>query len=113
MESERELLQLAAKAAGLEVWTDADGNLYTGVPEHRWNPVVDDGDALRLARAANLRIDFNFRTGSDKRLGVGVWTPNDDCHYPPFWTMYGTRPDADVRWTILRAAAFTLKVKAK
>ena len=64
-----------------------------------------DPYALRLARAVSLRIDFNFRTGSDKCLGVGVWTSGDDSIYPPFWTMYGKRPDYDVRDTILRAAA--------
>lgn len=47
--NDRELLELAAKAAGNETWTDIDGNRYCGEPETPWNPLVDDGDALRLA----------------------------------------------------------------
>lgn len=59
MSAERELLDLAAKAAGIEVWTDIDGNLYTDTTigaEVRWNPLDDDGDALRLA--VKLGIDI-------------------------------------------------------
>lgn len=55
--NDRELLELAAKAAGQEVWTDIDGNLYSGEPERCWNPLTDDGDALRLA--VRLAIDVN------------------------------------------------------
>lgn len=56
MSADRELLELAAKAAGSEIWTDADGNLYTGEPERLWNPLTDDGDALRLAVTLRLNI---------------------------------------------------------
>jgi len=57
MMTDRELLKLAAKAAGKDVWTDADGNLYTDTPigiEITWNPLTDDGDALRLAVKLNI-----------------------------------------------------------
>ena len=47
MNNDRELLELAAKAAGIDVhpldeWTfvDRDGR--------EWNPLINDGDALRL-----------------------------------------------------------------
>lgn len=45
--TDRELLELAAKAAGIDVHTieDADGVLHWD----GWNPLTDDGDALRLA----------------------------------------------------------------
>ena len=47
--TDRELLELAAKAAGIEV----TAVVADGIP-HRfgggyWNPLTDDGDALRLA----------------------------------------------------------------
>ena len=42
--TDKELLELAAKAAGIEInwfkWERLTG---------QWNPLVDDGDALRLA----------------------------------------------------------------
>jgi hypothetical protein len=55
MNTDRELLELAAKAAGMDylIWTPGAAPL---VPvEHRvsgrlaWHPLTDDGDALRLA----------------------------------------------------------------
>ncbi len=53
MKSDRELLELAAKAAGVVLkWTDS-GKPYTG--GEPFNPLTDDGDALRLA--VNLFID--------------------------------------------------------
>jgi hypothetical protein len=66
--TDRELLELAAKAAGLIVWqgqwpqdemlfaspkkADPTGKV-TGV---EWNPLTDDGDALRLAAALKLSV---------------------------------------------------------
>ena len=47
-----ELLELAAKAAGISVWTDTDETVFTDNPngvEVEWNPLTNDGDALRLA----------------------------------------------------------------
>ena len=51
--TDRELLELAAKAAGIDVrWYQGDClrvadkcNGFAG----KWNPITDDGDALRLA----------------------------------------------------------------
>lgn len=51
--SDRELLEAAAKAAGYAcVWGVADGPLWWhDDPDtaRLWNPLTDDGDALRLA----------------------------------------------------------------
>ena len=50
--TDRELLELAAKAAGIDcVW---NGNTFEYKPRFEvnwivWNPLTDDGDALRLA----------------------------------------------------------------
>lgn len=41
--TDRELLELAAKAAGRPVWA--------------WNPLDDDGDALRLAVKLKLNVN--------------------------------------------------------
>ena len=54
-----ELLEAAAKAAGYligglddkHIFIDDNGSMY------RWNPLTDDGDALRLA--VKLRLDIN------------------------------------------------------
>lgn len=50
--TDRELLELAAKAAGIVLGWDAMGayQVLPGVSgsDVRWNPLEDDGDALRL-----------------------------------------------------------------
>ena len=59
--TDRELLELAAKAAGLDVrWYANDClqvadkcNGFAG----KWNPLTDDGDALRLAVKLFLFVD--------------------------------------------------------
>jgi hypothetical protein len=71
MKTDRELLELAAKAAGIEVrWTGKD--VYRGSFLRRvdpkpepplsewlyWRPLHDDGDALRLAVKLRLKIQI-------------------------------------------------------
>ncbi|UWX75326.1 hypothetical protein [Burkholderia gladioli] len=60
--NDRELLELAAKAAGIEVkYFDAmSGGAFLGDGRGvEWNPLTDDGDALRLA--VKLRMDIEIR----------------------------------------------------
>jgi len=55
--TDRELLELAAKAAGYSIWEwDRDGSALIADPTIRWNPLEDDGDALRLA----IKMGFNL-----------------------------------------------------
>lgn len=46
--TDKELLELAAKAAGVEL-TGADRAAWLNKSSYGWNPLTDDGDALRLA----------------------------------------------------------------
>lgn len=86
MTTDRELLELAAKAAGFgeqqgHCWTQSEypkgsGNSgalwnYFGHQDtaELWNPLTDDGDALRLAVKLTLEIDVC-------RTGIAVRTPN-------------------------------------
>lgn len=50
--TDRELLVLAAKAVGIDV--DADGRF--AYPNGLWNPLTDDGDALRLVVTLGIHI---------------------------------------------------------
>ena len=61
--TDRELLEFAAKAAGIEgEWTNpmpsavGNGTIRTGIGGSLWNPLTDDGDALRLAVNLGLQI---------------------------------------------------------
>lgn len=119
--SDRELLELAAKAAGMTVNKraqadrDACGAGYIGlwIPEHStcWNPLTDDGDALRLA--VKLRIDFYISNmnGLSERTEENAVV----CHaYNPsipssrlclLHEPFGTDDTAATRRAIVRAAA--------
>ena len=73
MSNDRELLELAAKAAGMdgplewvenqEIWEGLGCEYFTGflVGKHyyQWNPLTDDGDALRLAVKLKLTLAYN------------------------------------------------------
>lgn len=61
--SDRELLELAAKAAGLRlfVWGKKGAEnfcirLDDGSPSARWNPLTDDGDSRRLQVALGISL---------------------------------------------------------
>lgn len=57
----REDYAMAAKAVGFDSfdWLAADNRMNVYTPEGRqssWNPITDDGDALRLAVALRLQV---------------------------------------------------------
>lgn len=65
METDRELLELAAKASGVHLVWYENGGLWPvygtadGKPtSYGWNPLTDDGDALRLAVKLGMVVDF-------------------------------------------------------
>lgn len=58
--SDRELLEKAAKAAGMSVIIPASHQrgLWIEGLEDEWNPLTDDGDALRLAVKLEISLEF-------------------------------------------------------
>lgn len=90
---DRELLELAAKAAGLpwDQWV-IDGN-------DSWNPLTDDGDALRLA----VKLKFALYPPECEEDGATVSAPGEDG----IWHIEDRTddPHADMRRAIVRAAA--------
>ena len=98
--TDREFLELAAKAAG-ELTPDWYGNdaYFDGVLQ-RWNPLTDDGDALRLAVKLDFRIDIDNQlsmaavyANSSYNIDVMVETDDNNDTY------------AATRRAIVRAAA--------
>lgn len=99
--NDKELLELAAKAAGIELgWDDKKEPCYwsdwRGLPQKEfWNPLTDDGDALRLAVKLRLEIGFprEYCVWSFGTNGVVCMEdPNNDAY-------------AATRRAIVRAAA--------
>lgn len=101
----RELLELAERAAGIKArwfrvnqWRQVGGNkMKTGQEDvfgthHRkpWNPLTDDGDALRLAVLLNLEIH-----SPKSNPTVMFRTAENDVFYQ----------DTCIRLAIVRAAA--------
>ena len=103
---DQELLELAARAAGLNVKAqsvNADDRwigLIVGEKHTRekkfWNPLTDDGDALRLAVKLGLRIEINTQVLGDT-LVISEFYDNVECH--------NGDPYAATRRAIVRAAA--------
>lgn len=96
----RELLELAAKAAGYEPedFITSKQALVIFNPEggpggNIWSPLFDSGDALRLA--VKLKIHISGFSGT-------VMTDTGDCS---FCERYGDDPYAATRRAIVRAAA--------
>ncbi len=103
----RELVEAAAKAAGIEVdcWLDEDPRAVTSVG--LWNPIVNSGDALELAVKLDLSslVIWNHESGCKRREW---WSPNsghDGGKSATTEADYATDPYAATRLAITRAAA--------
>ena len=111
MNDKRELLELAAKAAGIDVvWKEwRTGRIGPfGVGQYtrhegfwngpkQWNPLTDDADALRLAVTLGLRIEVDNAWGRShtQLISDGDW----------FTCGHNNDPYAATRLAIVRAAA--------
>ncbi len=100
--SDRELLELSAKAAGFEIeftsgtWTFGEKTECRIAGDDMWNPLTDDGDALRLA--VKLKIDVKHY--DDHVVG---WF--DGGYIGTGKIFYEGEPYAATRRAIVRAAA--------
>ncbi len=101
--TDRELLELAAKGAGIELRWHPDGTAYSdsrckdywGV----WNPIADDGDALRLA------VKLEIFTGRFYDCVVPACFASWSNRGRSLWEPAGDDPYAATRRAIVRAAA--------
>ena len=102
MTDDRELLELAAKAAGMDVSFIGPLGVYTRATDTQaWNPLTDDGDALRLAVKLGIDITFNAFGGGEVMASDGIGDRFDG------WFTEGYADDtyAATRRAIVRAAA--------
>jgi len=99
--SDRELLEMAAKAAAYPIHSDAwavkmgggKESLYMGNNGPKWNPLINDGDAFRLFIKLNLWIQFEETIDAWEYCGIRASEP------------YGNDNNAAARRAIVRAAA--------
>lgn len=96
--TDRELLELAAKAAGYQFEYEDTGALFVFIPQaHEWNPLTDNGDAMRLA--VKLGIALDWTTGEYGEAWANV------ADLDNFTEPYHPDPYAATRRAIVRAAA--------
>ena len=107
MNNDRELLELAAKAAGYSINFEGPVNGFyvngydeNGDPAAWWNPLEDDGDALRLAVKLKLLVVIC------RHYVETIW---DGCmmveYGGPIKLKLGDDPYAATRRAIVRASA--------
>ena len=93
--TDRELLELAAKAGGVELgyWCPNNGAFWCG---EYWNPLMDDGDALRLA--VKLGLDIEMQEDC-------VYANGFDVQNYQLFEWHNDEPLAATRRAIVRTAA--------
>jgi hypothetical protein len=91
--TDRELLEFAAKAAGIEF---SDGYFWSNNGD-AWNPLADDGDALRLAVRLRMCVE-PWGSGAAAVVTVNNRALVAEPHY-------GDDPERATRRAIVRAAA--------
>ena len=107
--SDRELLEMAAKAAGyddakfqdMEGWGEVRYGLSCGIwsekhLENYWNPLVNDGDALRLAVKLELQMRLRHSENEVSVFGCPEGRIDESVMGDPY---------AATRRAIVRAAA--------
>lgn len=112
--TDRELLEAAAKAAEIKIHESDDGTIQRrpvwatphyvqGQPygEHRWDPLHDDGQALRLAVKLGLEV---YHSINNDRWMVFVGYPKGQ-RITYEMEEYGDDEYAATRRAIVRAAA--------
>jgi hypothetical protein len=100
--TDRELLEFAAKAARLD-YSSQDGRVSDWRPGREnvlvpWDPLTDDGDALRLAVKLGINPE---RGGFDVEVCKQHSGARNFCYVEP----HNTDPYAATRRAIVRAAA--------
>ena len=103
-ETDRELLKLAAKAAGIEIYSwESDCPLITRSDGQivEWNPLTDDGDALRLAVKLGIKLELHPAWVYAR----AVITKYEYLQIEEGWANGFNDPCAATRLAIVRAAA--------
>ncbi len=94
--TDKEILELAAKAAGYRIRVSDEGSFDIDDGQYwvRWNPLSDDGQALRLAVQLKVAVSVWF---------LDTTVESDDCESVK--EDHGNDPYAATRRAIVRAAA--------
>ena len=116
--TDREYLELAAKAAGMKIYESTDGTIQnrpvwvfragggmgTMPYEEQWNPLREDAQALRLAVKLGLLISHSaYKPGENAYGFIGIAWYGQRVEFKP--EKFTDDPYAATRRAIVRAAA--------
>jgi hypothetical protein len=113
MNTDRELLQAAARAAGIDgvycefmnaIKRQPGKETPYGEAFSYWNALEDNGDALRLAVKLRLNITFTHELGRGHKNEFMQVSPKTMGHLAEFGPL-GSDPSETIRRAIVRAAA--------
>lgn len=105
--TDRELLELAAKSADLHgTWVEGFGYRVDSDEPYFWNPLTDDGEALKLA--VQLGIDLEWR--HDGRVSACRYVATDWHCFTAFESSRENRL-ASARRAIVRVAADISRIR--
>lgn len=98
--TDKELLELAAKAAGIKgQYFNSDNPIHAGIflerEQRYWNALENDSDAFRLAVKLEISVVPSMEEGSARNPSYTAWH-DEPCHSDPY---------AATRRAIVRAAA--------
>jgi hypothetical protein len=106
MNNDKELLTLAAKAAGIEgrwleneFWSGIQGVFIGNADVRFWNPLTDDEDALRLA----VKLEIEPRQAPN--MASALFPVESPIRFAVCNENHGDDPYAATRRAIVRAAA--------
>ena len=96
--NDKTLLELAAKAAGIEIYTQVGNTILYKIGKYlgHWNPLTSNDDALRLAVKLDMGIEV-MKALKEVRVGDGCGEIITE--------RYSDDPYAATRRAIVRAAA--------
>lgn len=111
--TERELLELAAKAAGIRLEWDGPPDkwqpmYYKGKTYHSWDPLNDDGDALRLAVKLGIEITIGHWENRTIAASQNTFMQQFGLEWPQTVRVHESlleTPEAATRRAIVRCAA--------
>ena len=113
--TDRELLELSAKAAGMDVIADSQGIFWMRLKPYQkinymWNPLEDDGDALRLAVKLGISLlPYPVYEEKERHSVIAKQRRRDDllrqANPTEVQELYGIDSCAATRLAIVRAAA--------
>lgn len=109
---DRELLELAAKAAGYGYGEFVKGGIVFATEDSLWNPLTDDADAFRLAVQLELEVSFigDDTDGRDSECSVGYpESAERPCKIKYVFEPHNGDIFAATRRAIVRAAAMLAK----